>query len=172
MVNGKLRSYLRVCLGMGLLSLSLLGLAGCGANGKLHGKVTYQGTAFPEGTVLVFHHDKTDHPYTTEVKDGGTYFIDKLPKGKYLIAVQTHIGTKTGGMSGFDASVTQGKSSFGPAKDAKDVIAPPGSGLTGAFAKDPNAGKFLIDPKYMDPKTSPLSVEVTGGDQTQDIDVP
>jgi hypothetical protein len=68
-------------------------LAGCGSKGTLSGKVTYQSKALPTGTRIVFLHEATDRSFSTEVKgEDGSYVMDGLPVGKFLIGVQP-VGT-------------------------------------------------------------------------------
>ena len=161
-------------LGLGVVSLALFALLGCGSSGTLHGKVTHAGSAMPAGTKLIFYHEKSDRSFPTEVSSDGTYSIEKLPTGTVKIAVQPVEGTGYAGGAGASQGANKKEKtaiSFGPS-GGSDVIAPPG-GLGGPLAQGTGPKSVVqIDPKFKDPKTTTLSVEVTGGKQPHDIDVP
>jgi hypothetical protein len=158
-----------------MVSLAFFALLGCGSSGTLHGKVTHGGAPMPAGTKLIFYHEKSDHSFPTEVGSDGTYSIEKVPTGTVKIAVQAVEGaTYSGGAGAAQGANKKEKSaiSFGPSPGQSGVIAPPGD-LGGALSKGTGPAVTVhIDPKYKDPKTTTLSVEVTGGRQEHHIDVP
>jgi len=158
---------------VGVLAL----LAGCGSKGTLSGKVTYQGKALPTGTRIVFLHEATDRSFSTEVKgEDGSYVMDGLPVGKFLIGVQP-VGTANVGGGGAGQLPSKGniagvkeKSTVGPSTGSPDVIAPP-PGFEGAFNPQKGGGNTpsLLPRDLQDPRTSNKSIEVKGGKQPFDI---
>lgn len=159
--------------GLGIVSLALFTLLGCGSSGTLHGKVTHAGSALPAGTKLIFYHEKSDRSFPTEVTSDGTYSIDKLPTGTVKIAVQPVEGSGySGGAGAMQGANKKEKSAITFAPSGGDVIAPPGN-LGGGISGGTGPKSIVhIDPNLKDPKTTTLSVEVKGGNQEHNIDVP
>jgi len=168
---GKSPHFLGRLLGGCAFGLLLVGIAGCGSKGTLHGKVTYNNNPLPKGTTIVFIHEKTDKPFTFEVKsDDGSYTADGLPLGDYKIVVKPYTPPSMGmqgmgpGMGGKGKSMFQ----FGPSKDAKDVMGPKGGGIGEAMNPEGRKG-VTIPAKYLEKESTTLTVSVKGGKQEHPI---
>jgi hypothetical protein len=127
---------------IGLLSLGLLSLCGCGGVSlpplnPVKGKVTVEGQPLTGGNIslipVAVTNDKTIPPSAGEIKSSGEYEIF------------------TGGKSG------------APAGDYKVVITPPMMPMDMA-AGQKGPPKLPFNMKYGNPKDTPLQVKVPGGD--------
>jgi hypothetical protein len=161
--------------GLGLLSALLFGLAGCGSSGTVSGKVLYKGNPLPAGTRVTFLHEKTDRPFTEQVNDDGTYTIEKVPPGKVKIGVvpphAPTLGAPNVPGGGGPQAGKKDAPIIGPG-GAKDVIQPP-SGFGKVFeGKGSDKPSVEIPDQYKDPRQSGLTLEVTGGKQKHDIEIP
>ena len=142
-------SHLRQKIGSGgrrlKVSLWLLPLlacaAGCGSP-KLSGKVTYNGEPLHSGIVSITA--ANGWVGTSQINDDGTYSIANVPAGSAKIAVDNF-------------------SSEPGTKLARKIPRPPDK------SHPTQAPPVKIPEKYKDPKTSGLTLEVTGGRQTYDI---
>jgi hypothetical protein len=156
----------------GVLGLLLLSLVGCGSKGTLHGKATFKGQPLPVGTRIVFLHEKTDRSFYAEVQSEGAYSCEAIPSGKVRIGVQVPTAANVGAKGPMAGAMNKGMNA--PTEGTGGLIAPP-PGFNDAFrgASSPNAGQSLaIPPQYTDPRESALSVDVKGGKQEFNIDVP
>ena len=149
-----------------LLLLPLLGLAvGCGkGGGSLSGKVTYKGETVQRGIVHFFPEGKGGD-FSAPIKPDGTYSIANLPRGQVKIAVATGSSeppdlSKRRGMGGGMAAKGMEKAKEKMGGPPPDKVAAGGSG-----------GPSVPD-SYADPDKSGLKVEVTGGKQAFDINIP
>ena len=147
-----------------VLGLLLVGLLGCGAKGTLHGKATFNGQPLPQGTRIVFLHEKSDRSFQAEVQSDGTYTSEAIPSGKVLIGVLPPTAATVGAKG--PAAGAMGKAMNAPSEGAEGLITPP-PGFNDAFK--PRTGAtgqaVVVPPKYNDPRTSEMSVEVKGGKQ-------
>src|SRR5262245_41062012 len=76
-------------IGIGVLSLLMIGIGGCGSKGTLSGKVTYKGNPLPQGTRIIFLNVQTDRPAMTEIKgDDGAYICEAVPLGEAQVGIQ------------------------------------------------------------------------------------
>jgi hypothetical protein len=148
-------------LSAGLLVLSLSAL-GCGKSGTVSGKVSYHGETLGSGTVLFFAPGQKS--VKSEIAPDGTYTIAGIPTGTVKIAVET-------------------KTAQPPDEDAirkafpslpKNAPLPPEAANSPLFkGSSGKGGKYVWIPDiYSDPDKSNLKLEVTGGDQHHDIDLP
>jgi len=84
---GIARCLLRRLIGASLLGVLLVVMAGCGSKGSLTGKVNYNDTPLPKGARLTFISANDRAFSTTITTDDGTYSIDGLPVGEYIVIV-------------------------------------------------------------------------------------
>jgi hypothetical protein len=125
----------------GLLLTSALFLAGCGnPMGTVSGHVAYKGQPLPSGTVTFL--TEKGKVFTSQLTSDGSYCVRLLPSGSVKITVQT------------PPQITFKDAAPRPA----DIPATP-----------PPSPSVTIPPKYSDPNTSGLMLDVTGGMQTHDI---
>jgi hypothetical protein len=84
----------RPCIAWGgfILGLVVVGLAGCGGDqydrSVVHGRVTYQGQAIPQGQIRLIAIEGTEAPAAGARIEDGEYRIDAkggVPKGKYRV---------------------------------------------------------------------------------------
>src|SRR5262249_17635605 len=151
-----------------------VGLAGCGKTGSLSGKVTFQNAPVPKGTRIIFLHVQSDRSVQTEIQsDDGSYTCDKVPVGECKIGVLPFSSPNLAGQIGMAAGGKDKKGGVGP-PSGKDEMQPPINPYGGVFAKDSEARKagVNIPEKYRDPRTSDLTVTVTGGKQELSFMVP
>jgi hypothetical protein len=77
------------CVNVGLILLLVLLILGCGQseNGRVSGKVRYNDTALPSGTVTFYGHDNlSDQAF---IDPDGSYIATKVPLGPVKITVST-----------------------------------------------------------------------------------
>jgi hypothetical protein len=157
------RRCIRCC---GLLALAsvLAMLHGCGGYGKLSGKVTYKGQAVPKATITFLCDNGQVKDATAD--DSGNYTVPKIPVGRARIGVKNF----TQGMMDMQAQY-MGKMQSGE-KDSKANIQQSvesmqkqaGGGSSGTYVRLPE--------QAIDPEKSGISVEITGGSQQFNIEVP
>jgi hypothetical protein len=117
-----------------LLVPLLLALAGCGGNPAVSGKVTLGGSPLEGGSV-------TFHPDTARGNNAGELFVGQIgPQGTYKLVGRDKEGAPPGW---YRVTVN-----YSVAPDPKDATAKP---------------RALIHKKYIDPNTTPLSIEVKSG---------
>jgi hypothetical protein len=144
----------RIGLGRWMVLLALvlsLGLAGCGASkGTVSGKVYYKDDPLKGGTVMFIRPDKQS--YLAEIREDGSYAIEKLPPGEVSIVVET------ASLKPPNPYVLKNK----PSADAGEGYKP-----TDFAAR---AKRFVpIPERYFDPDKSGLKYAVKGGKQVYDI---
>jgi hypothetical protein len=128
----------------------LSAVVGCGPAAKLSGQVTFDGQPMKSGTV-VFMSDDKQKTEQAAIEKNGTYTIDRLTTGKWLVAVMP----------------TQSPMANMP----KGVTIP-------EEAKNTPQGKMYLEAAndyvnvqnhQRDPTTSNITVNVEGGEQKYDI---
>lgn len=139
----------------------LLSAMGCGpGSGDLSGKVYYQGKALTGG-MLLYQNSAEEFSGSTSIGADGSYKITNVPGGTLQIAVDTS--------SGAVADPTK------VPKEGQGYSAPGGmqnpNAAAGA-ATGPAGPVVQVPAQYASIETSNLSVEVTGGDQQEDIKIP
>ena len=136
-------SFLSLVLAFG----AVVSLAGCGggagAKDVISGKVTMGGQAV-SGQVVIVGSDKKEYP--TPIGPDGGYSVSNVPAGEAQILVKGMGGAVTA--PGTPGTKDKGKSDLGAASTAGGGVAPPA--------------------KYGLP-SSPLKVNITGGNQKHDI---
>jgi hypothetical protein len=138
--------------GFGAIFLCANGCAKTG--GDVKGTVTFNGTPLNAGTVGLVGADGKNAA-SGSIEPDGSYFISKAPKGTYTVVVETFEPPSTG--------------TAGP------IVLPPGVDTSGEKKAEleknraPKRERILIPTKYKDPKTSGLSITISGGSQTYDI---
>ena len=140
-ILGKLRGWV-----LPVALAAALGAGGCGpGSGTISGKVVNgQGTALKGGTV-VFYADK-DHPFgPVQITKEGTYKIENVPAGDYIVTVETD--------------------SMKPPPPNAHVNAAPPDAKGGAQASTANTGELYvpIPASYGDPTKSDLKCTVKPG---------
>ena len=116
-------------------------LFGCGANEKLQktvsGKVVYDGTEVPTGTVRFVSSDKTNSTHITQIVDGQYLFDDakSIPFGKWRVEVDARkkTGRKVRKFIGTEAAMVDEKIRLGP-----DIFADGRSPLSVEIGEDFN----------------------------------
>jgi len=163
------------CLGFGL---SIIALAGCGPSvGALTGKVTYNGTPLKGGSVTLVP-DGGGPSFSTQIQEDGTYNFTQVKAGNYKVCVET--ASVKGSAS--QAGPSYGGKSFGGKDKYKFKNEPPPGAKVpeGYRPAEPYGGSpaermkryVEIPDKYADPGQTPLTVEVKGGPQAQQHDIP
>ncbi len=147
-----------------VLPLVLVLVGGCshrGAHARLSGKVTYKGQPVTGGVITFL--PQSGGAYTANLDANGTYSIADLPAGEVSVGIETESVKR-------QATVADYNKGHQPAP-------PPGAnansmGAAGGAGSAAPATKYVkIPAKYSDPKTSGLSVSVTGGGQDKDFDL-
>jgi hypothetical protein len=140
-----------------LLLPLLLGLAsGCGTAksvpANLTGKVTYNGAPVTAGT-LTFYPKEGGGVYPMALNSDGTYSGTDLPLGAGDVAIETESANKKNAQT------------YGGGRAPAMSSKPPGSGGTeqGAYV--------MIPAKYAKKETSNLTVTLTKGNNTNNIDL-
>jgi hypothetical protein len=172
-MNGSSSPLVCRLLALCVFGLSLLGAAGCGSKGTLHGKATFKNQPLPKGTRIVFLHEKSERSYMADVKDDeGNYESGPIQPGEMLIAIQLAGAPKTSAGPMGDKMASGKQKTFGPSDADPDVIKPP-PGFGGVFNQNSDARNTVAIPrKYTEPKESGLKVTVTGGKQEFNITIP
>ncbi len=145
----------------GFVSLSL---SGCGAGkGEVSGKVTFQGkTHLVSGTVVILASDQK--PYHGLIGEDGSYKIEGVPPGECKVAVSSPNPKGEQNLRGSENLRGSGRSLGG---DVKTEVKFEADNAAAAAPK----GWFPIDPKYEDFASSGISLTVTSGKNTLDIDL-
>jgi hypothetical protein len=140
-----MRAFLRrnpaiqiVCLAVGIP----LGLSGCGSNGTISGKITYQGETLRGGTII-FASQEDKGSVVAEIGNDGTYTIEKVPSGKVKIVVET--------------------SSLAKRARIPSHSAPDGQKMPGGGSSDLKARYVPIPAQYESFDSTPLTYEVKSG---------
>jgi Carboxypeptidase regulatory-like domain len=160
-----------------LIVLALV--VGCApSDGKLTGKVTVNGTPLKGGTVTLIPVG-TGTSFSTIINQDGVYTFDQVKSGKYKVCVET---ASLKGRTGGAAAAYGGKSGGGAPKVKPKNVPPEGAKLPsdGYVMADPSGAAAAeraklyvpIPPQYSDPDQTPLIVEVKGGLQAQQHDIP
>jgi hypothetical protein len=131
----------------------LAGTAGCGSP-KVSGKITYKGEPLHTGKVMITA--ANGWVGASLINEDGTYSIPNVPPGPAKIAVDTQYSDPVP----LSPAARQHKKRPPPPPEAMKVP----SGLT---IHPP----VKIPDKYKQPETSGLTLEVTGGRQTFDINL-
>jgi hypothetical protein len=154
-------SVKHTCLPGGVL-LSALWAAGCGGTGTVSGKVSYKGEILGGGTVLfVSPGKKTER---APIGPDGSYMIANIPTGTVKIAVETKSAQPPDA-----AALKRGRPPIPP--DAN--LPPEAENSMYKSAPGSKGGKYVpIPDDYGDPDKSGLTLEVTGGNQPHDIELP
>jgi hypothetical protein len=129
-------------------SLTLLVVAVCGCSpastGTLSGKVRHQGTPVTAG--LVTFHGPDNQTVFATIQPDGTYTATDVPRGLVRVTVRE-----------------RPRAAAGMEKRLQERN-------RGSF-KPPDAGAVQLPKKYSDLETTDLSLTVTGGSQSFDIDM-
>lgn len=146
---------MRYVLGLAL-GLSLAA-AGCSrSTGTVSGKVYYKNTPLKGGNVTFLAPDKKISK-VAEIKEDGSYEIDKMPAGEAAIAV--------------DTSTMKPPATRTPVKNAPPKGKQPPPGYTMANFGDKAKRYVPIPPQYASPEKSGLIYTVQGGKQAHDINL-
>jgi hypothetical protein len=139
-----------------LWTLPLLACAaGCGSP-KVSGKVTYKGERLHMGSVEITA--ANGWVGTSQINEDGTYSIANVPPGTAKIAVDCP-SFETPGTSSSPAARKHG---------VRPPLNPDAAQASSGVTEHPSV---KIPDKYKKAQTSGLTVEVTGGRQTHDIDL-
>jgi hypothetical protein len=140
----------------------MLALAGCSpATSRVTGKVTRNGTPVTAGTVVFFPED--NKTYLAEIGPDGRYEAVGVPRGKARVAVQLPLPRVAARPD--------------PPMKARDGFAKgsAGSDDAGKMARMPQelpvSSGPPADPKFADPSTSGLTLDIAADPQTFDIDL-
>jgi len=161
--SGGMRRY--AFLSLPLLLLPLVA-AGCSKQGTVSGKVYYKGQLLTGGTVYFVPESKSGQ-FSSVIQRDGSYSISKLPPGKAKIGVQS-------GGAGIPAAIFQrmgGKNAEKGLKQAGRI----GRGMSGTGdGGDQEIKKetTVLPAKFADADESGLVLDVTGGSQPYDIQIP
>jgi hypothetical protein len=155
-----MRSFI---VGIAILCLTLS--SGCGrGTSSVRGKVTYQGKALTYGAVIFMPDDNNSYP--ADIQPDGSYTIHAVPRGKCRVVVQV--------------SDPRPPSRPQPRANAKD-----GFGKAEAMKDDAKAGSRLptapepkksdlpppIPPRFANPETSGLNVDLSEAEKTYNIEL-
>jgi hypothetical protein len=147
-----IRGRLGTRLVLGLGTILLAAVTGCGTKTNVKGTITYQGKTLDGGQVAF--HASDGKPYSSAIKADGSYEIVNCPPGEVKITIDTP--KQTGAMQGMDPS----KMSM-PPKDMK----PP---------ENVNAPKWptvIVPDVFKVPESTDLKYTVTSGDQSHNIKI-
>jgi hypothetical protein len=157
-----MRRFVLMCLL--LFSLSML-VAGCGQGGTVSGKIYYKGQPVKGGTIYFYPEGKSGN-YASVIERDGSFTISKLPPGPVKISVV--VGTRAVPTEAF-AKQRAGKVAVKGMKEMERI----GGAASGGGEEPGNAAgpkeKISVPDKYADPEKSGLTIDVTGGRQTHDI---
>lgn len=130
--------------GFFVLALSAFLMSGCsGGSGTITGKVTYQGRPLTTGQVVIW--TSSGNTYASEIDADGNYRIEGCPPGKHKVSVASPDPAVT-------AMATTSRERGRGAPAANPSPAP----------KSGNSKWFAIPPRYSDPESSGLVIEVSG----------
>jgi hypothetical protein len=153
------------------IAAAILTMAGCDSNkqsqGKVSGKVTYNGATVTGGSVTFFTADNT--PLQVPIGADGLYVVPNVPEGPVTVVVETESLNKKaeeyrGGGAG---KGMYGKGGGGQVPKGKGMEYSPGP--AGGGGASPIYVK--IPAKYADKATSGLTTTVKKGDQTYNIEL-
>jgi hypothetical protein len=154
---------------------ALLGAAGCQSYGDVTGKVTYKGQPLKGGSVTFTTPGKGS--VSAPIGEDGSYTASHVPAGDAKIAVETKsVGppapTSVGGMAigSGRGPMVKGPPKMTAPKDSdlpKDAHAP----MSTAPPKVDYKRYVKIPEQFGDPEQSGLTLKVTGGPQTHNIDL-
>lgn len=148
-----------------LLPLGLFLVSGCSSKGPvsgLSGNVKYKGTPVTAGTITFTAKAEgrdAGGTYFAAINSDGTYSTSQLPDGEFGVAIETESANPNRPTMDQYGGRGKGKMKASPAPDD----AGPAAAAKGGYVK--------IPPKYSNPKTSGLSVTLTGGKNTQDFEL-
>ena len=165
-----------VCLAVAAAAVAFVG---CGpSNAKLTGKVTYKGAPLKGGTVTLVPPDGGT-AFSATIKEDGTYNFEEVKTGTYKVCVETE-SLKPG--AGQPKHSYAGKGgAVGKDKSKMKNVPPPGAQVPEGYqVADPVAGNeaekekryVAIPAEYGQPDKTTLKVEVKGGAQPQQFDIP
>ncbi len=161
----------------------ILTVAGCQRPvGSVSGKVVYKDKALKGGTVS-FVSTEGRQSFATEIKEDGTYSIDRITGGTYKVCVDTsHLKPPSSGPTKSGGSGGKGFVPPGMKQDDKNIkSAPPPDavlpeGYKGSSPADAaiasNAKKYIEIPEsYKDETKTDLNFTIVGGANTFDINL-
>ncbi len=153
---------MRICPGTRAARWLLLALgtalfaAGCSKpTGTVSGTVTYKGQKLKGGQVVFTPSSDSGYPVSAEIKEDGTYTIEKCPTGPVKISVETSYLRPPAGTVG--------------ARNNAPKELPPNAGYKPPDVQNNLARYTEIPDKYENASTSGLTYTVTSGPQTHDI---
>jgi hypothetical protein len=167
---------------IGLLSLLVAALAGCGASpAKVSGKVTIKGQPLKGGFLSFVNKSSGGRHFAATIQKDGTYKIDDMLTGDYIVVVDTKslLASNTSNAKDMMAKYAQmsgGKSAPASAKKGqkneppKDAKLPEGYEMT-QMQPDLKSMYTPIPDEYSDEKTSKLSITVQKGDQVHNFEL-
>jgi hypothetical protein len=143
---------------------------GCGGGvGTVRGKVTCGGKPVVWGSVTL--QDVKGQFYQAELNSDGSFEIAKCPTGTMKVGVYSPNPEEAAGRAGAGRA-PGGGSSGGPGDPREEFLRKQEKAPAGPPKSKPSPGTwFPIDPKYGDPVTSGLTVDVVPGKETT-IDIP
>ena len=159
-----------VLVGLRLAFLLLVaGLGGCSQSpGTISGKVTYQGKELKGGNVS-FVSAENGPSFSAAIGEDGTYKAQNVRAGKYKLCVETA-----------SLKPPQGAINSGAGKKGPNIELSPGTKLPEGYTPSSpgearaveNLKRYVpIPDSYSKPETTDLTCTVTGGDQTQNIEL-
>jgi hypothetical protein len=149
-----MRQIVRVCLGLLLVAVLLVGCGHKRRSGAASGKITYKGQPVNDAALLLYPAGGgAAEPITIPVTADGSFRISDLPKGEYKIVVQGKEG------QGSDAELLKNVPRE-KQEEVKKMMAGQASAKTISF---PN--------KYKDLKTTDLKCQITDRDQTLNLEL-
>lgn len=143
----------------GLALLVCVVATGCGGNGSVSGKVSYNGQALGGGTVIFYSEGKGSAE--SQIGPDGSYSIDKIAAGPVKVAVETASAKPVAPDPRRPAMPT-------PPPDQT----PKGADTSLYNASSAPKGKYVAIPEtYGNPATSGLTYDVKAGSQQKDFDL-
>lgn len=141
-----------------VLLLAAPAVGGCGKRGgtTVSGKVYYEGKPLTSGSVIFI--DARGNTLPTVIRPDGSYQVVGVARGEAKIAVVSHARSPAG--------LRLGGRGTSPAAARLPATAPPGH-----ESKAPQSRPPAIPARYRDPDQSQLTCEVTGRDQSHDIEL-
>jgi hypothetical protein len=151
----------------GVLGLVLvLAAAGCGAGeGRVSGRVLYNGRPLPGGRVTFRPADPRQNSVSAALDEGGNYTA-VLPAGPVQVSVDNRELEPHASLAGLAPANL--------APDVRKVLGNPAPGKPShpGDGSDNHAGNYVkIPDRYYDVESSGLDFTVTGGEQPHDIEL-